>query len=230
VVVGDARSEYYGCRDRGVLAQFRHQHFLLFLIAHFQKAALLMFSDRLVEALKGLDVRRPQSIKRFKREIRGSFEGFLRFTHRYWFHDVSEVVQVRALFTLCATHLGLDGLYSEVKDRIADMNSYLDADSLRRQANTVVRLTVVTIMSLIGTVTTGFLGMNLIAEADASFWRKVWLFNAVFIPTILLTIYTMAKSKYLSDFLDALTDEKLTFWGKCKSFIAVWYRPAEPER
>jgi hypothetical protein len=230
VVIGDARSEYYGCRDRGVLAQFRHQHFLLFLIAHFQKAALLMFSDRLVEALKGLDIRRPESIKRFKREIRGSFEGFLRFTHRYWFHDVSEVVQVRALFKLCATHLGLDGLYSEVKDRIADMNSYLDADSLRRQANTVVRLTVVTIMSLIGTVTTGFLGMNLIAEADASFWRKIWLFMAVFVPTIVLTIYTMAKSKYLSDFLDALTDDKLSFWGKCKSFIAVWWRPAEPER
>jgi len=81
-----------------VLAQFRHQHFLLFLIAHFQKAALLMFSDRLVEALKGLDVRRPSSVKRFKRAIRRSFEGFLRFTHRYWFHEVSDQAQVRALF------------------------------------------------------------------------------------------------------------------------------------
>jgi hypothetical protein len=227
VVVGDARSDFYGCRDRGVLAQFRHQHFLLFLIAHFQKAALLMFSDRLVEALKGLDVRRPDTIKRFKREIRASFEGFLRFTHRYWFHDVSEVVQVRALFKQCATHLGLDGLYAEVKERIADMNSYLDADSLRRQANTVVRLTVVTIMGLIGTVTTGFLGMNLIAEADASLARKLWLFMVVFVPTIALTIYTMVKSKNLSDFLDALSDERLGFWGKWKAFGAVWRRPLD---
>ena len=85
-----ARREFYGCRDRGVLAQFRHQHFLLFLIAHFQKAALLMFSDRLVEALKRLDVTDPDSVKRFKRAIRDSFEGFLRFTHRYWFHEISE--------------------------------------------------------------------------------------------------------------------------------------------
>ncbi len=48
------------------------------------------------------------------------------------------------------------------------MNTYLDTDSLRRQANTVVRLTVVTIASLIGTLSTGFLGMNLIDEAAES--------------------------------------------------------------
>ena len=29
------------------------------------------------------------------------------------------------------THLGLDPLYDEVRVRIADMNTYLDADSLR---------------------------------------------------------------------------------------------------
>jgi hypothetical protein len=205
-----------------VLAQFRHQHFLLFLIAHFQKAALLMFSDRLVEALKGLDVGDPGSVRRFKRAIRHSFEVFLRFTHRYWFHEVAEQAQARALFHLSATHLGLDPLYAEVKERIADMNSYLDADSLRRQANTVVRLTVVTIFGLIGTVTTGFLGMNLIAEADATLARKLWLFTLVFVPTIALTVYTMVKSKRLSDFLDAVSDERLTAWAKVKAFAAVW--------
>ena len=167
VVVGDARAAFYNCAERGVLAQFRHQHFLLFLIAHFQKAALLMFSDRLAEALKHLDIADPDSIRRFKRAIRESFAGFLGFTHRYWFHEVSEQAQARALFRMCTAHLGIDALYAEVKERIADMSGYLEADSLRRQANTVVRLTVVTIFGLIGTVTTGFLGMNLLAEADA---------------------------------------------------------------
>jgi len=224
VVIGDARAEFYGCAYRGVLAQFRHQHFLLFLIAHFQKAALLMFSDRLVEALRQLDVNRPDSVKRFKRGIRHSFEGFLRFTHRYWFHEISEQVQVRALFHMCATHLGLDPLYAEVKERIADMNSYLDADSLRRQANTVVRLTVVTILGLIGTVTTGFLGMNLLAEADAPMSRRIVIFTVVFVLTTVLTLYTMTKSKRLSDFLDALSEERLSIWGKVKAFGAVWQR------
>jgi hypothetical protein len=225
VVVGQARSEFYGCRDRGVLAQFRHQHFLLFLIAHFQKAALLMFSDRLVESLKQLDVSKPASVRRFKRAIRESFEQFLRFTHRYWFHEVSDQAQVRALFQMCATHLGLDALYVEVKERIADMNSYLDADSLRRQANTVVRLTVVTIFGLIGTVTTGFLGMNLLSEADAPMARKLLFFCAVFIVTTVLTVYTMSKSKRLSDFLDALSDERLSVWAKAKALVAVWWLP-----
>ncbi|CAN5338578.1 hypothetical protein BH11PSE9_BH11PSE9_08570 [soil metagenome] len=227
IVVGEARSEFYGCRDRGVLAQFRHQHFLLFMIAHFQKAALLMASDKLVEALRDLNVGDAASVRRFKRSIRASFEGFLRFTHRYWFHEVSEQAQVRALFHLCATHLQLDPLYAEVKERIADMNSYLDADSLRRQANTVVRLTVVTILGLIGTVTTGFLGMNLLAEAEAPLGRRLWIFAIVFVVTTVLTFYTMGKSKRLSDFLDALSDERLSVWTKCKALIAVWARPAD---
>jgi hypothetical protein len=224
VVIGDANSHFFRCRDRGVLAQFRHQHFLLFLIAHFQKAALLMFSDRLAEALKNLDITDAGSIRSFKRTIRDSFASFLRFTHRYWFHSVSEQAQARTLFRMCANHLGLDPLYAEVKVRIAEMNQYLEADSLRRQANTVVRLTVVTIFGLIGTVTTGFLGMNLLAEADAPMERKLWIFAAVFTLTTALTVYTMAKSKRLSDFLDVLSDERASWWQKTKAFALVWQK------
>ena len=222
VVVGDAGSELYTCRDRGVLAQFRHQHFLVFMIAHFQKAALLMYSDRLVEALKGLHVADTASVRRFKRSIRASFEGFLRFTHRYWFHEVSEQAHVRALFQLTTQHLGVDPLYSEVKERIADMNTYLEADSIRRQANTVVRLTVVTIFGLIGTVTTGFLGMNLLAEADAPLATRIFWFAVVFGLTTALTFYTMVKSKRLSDFLDAVSDERLSVRQKLGALAAVW--------
>jgi hypothetical protein len=227
VVVGDARAQFYNCAERGVLAQFRHQHFLLFLIAHFQKAALLMFSDRLAEALKHLDIADPDSIRRFKRAIRESFAGFLGFTHRYWFHEVSEQAQARALFRLCTTHLEIDPLYAEVKERIADMSGYLEADSLRRQANTVVRLTVVTIFGLIGTVTTGFLGMNLLAEAEAPLPQRLALFGVVFVATAVLTVYTMAKSKRLSDFLDALSDERLGAWNKARAFLGVWRRGAD---
>ncbi|WP_394791714.1 hypothetical protein [Rhodoferax sp.] len=224
VVVGDAASQFYGCRDRGVLAQFRHQHFLVFLIAHFQKAALLMFSDRMAEALKNLDISDAASVRQFKRAIRYGFGSFLRFTHRYWFHELSEQAQVRALFQMCSQHLGLDPLYAEVKERIAEMNQYLEADSLRRQANTVVRLTVVTIFGLIGTVTTGFLGMNLLAEADAPLDRRLWIFAITFILTTVLTVYTMVKSKRLSDFLDVLSDERLSAWQKAKALVGVWTR------
>ncbi|MEX8519431.1 MAG: hypothetical protein AB3X44_13045 [Leptothrix sp. (in: b-proteobacteria)] len=222
VVVGPADSTFFRCEQRGVLAQFRHQHLLLFLIAHFQKAALLMYSDRLVEALKDLDIRNADSVKQFKRAIRGSFESFLRFTHRYWFHAVSEQAQARALFRLSADHLELDALYIEVKERMADMNSYLETDSLRRQANTVVRLTVVTIFGLIGTLTTGFLGMNLLAAAEQPMGERIFYFMLVLIATIVLTVYTMVKSKRLSDFLDALSNERLPWRAKLWSFLQLW--------
>ncbi|HEY4079846.1 MAG TPA: hypothetical protein VGM81_04050 [Burkholderiaceae bacterium] len=224
VVVGRADADFFCCRDRGVLAQFRHQHFLVFLIAHFQKAALLMFSDRLAEALRRLDVSNADNVRRFKRAIRGAFEGFLRFSHRYWFHAVSDQAQTRALYRMSADHLELDTLHAEVKTRVIDMSSYLDADSLRRQANTVVRLTVVTVLGLIGSVTTGFLGMNLLAEADAPMLERVLVFAAALGGTVALTLYTMAKSKRLSDFLDVLSDERLSWGAKWRVFFAVWRR------
>jgi len=222
IVVGDARAPFFTCAERGVLAQFRHQHFLLFLIAHFQRATLLMFSEHLVEALKRMDIRSMESVKRFKRAIRASFERLLRFTHRYWFHEISQQSHVKALWHLCARHLDLDPLYDEVRQRIHDMNDYLDADSLRRQASTVVRLTVVTLFGLVGTITTGFLGMNLLAEAEAPLWRKLAWFALVFAATGWLTTYTMMKSKRLSDFIDALSDDRQTWRGKLAVFRRVW--------
>jgi hypothetical protein len=224
VVVGDANWPFFADTNTGVLAQFRHQHFLLFLIAHFQKAALLMFSNRLVHALERLEVGNPESVKRFKRAIRQRFEIFLRFTHRYWFHDISEQATAKALFKMCAEHLGLDPLYGEVKERIHDMDEYLDSDSLRRQANTVVRLTVVTIFGLIGTVTTGFLGMNLIAAADEPLERKLLITLVILIATGWLTLFTIVKSKRLSDVLDALSDERLKGRAKLTAMWGAWRR------
>jgi hypothetical protein len=47
-----------------------------------------------------LDVSSPASVRRFKRTIRWAFEAFLRFTHRYWFHEISEQAHVKALWHL----------------------------------------------------------------------------------------------------------------------------------
>lgn len=222
VVVGEAGSSRFTDLERGGLARFRHQYFLLFLIAHFQKAALLMFSDRLVEALNKLEVHNANSVRRFKRTIRQNFEIFLRFTHRYWFHEVSNEAQCRALFGLCMTHLESQHLYTEVKDEIADMSQYLDSDSLRRQANTVVRLTVVTTFGLIGTLTTGFLGMNLLAAADSPFLQKMLYFVLSLIPITWVTLYSIVKSKRLSEFLEVLSDERVSAGGKLAAMVDVW--------
>lgn len=163
-------------RETGLLGHFRHQHFLLFLIPHLHKAVLVLLSDRLVGAVTDLDVDDTESVKRFKRRIRQYKEVFLRFTHRDWFQEVSDQAQARALYRMCCEALGTERLYTEVRKEIQDMSEYLDSDSIRRQSNMVIRLTVVTTVGLIGTITTGYFGMNLLAEADSHILRKIAFF------------------------------------------------------
>lgn len=113
-------------------------------------------------------------------------------------------------------------MYAEVREAIEDMSQYLDSDVLRRQGEMMVRLTVVTTVGLIGMATTGFLGMNLIAEADGPFARKLFIFLIILIPTIAVTIYTVLKSRCLSEFLDKVADERVLVRDKFSAFLDVW--------
>lgn len=222
VMVGDERSPFFTDFERGLLGQFRHQYFLLGLLAHFHRAALLMLSDRLVSAVKRLDIAEGASVRRFRRDIRQTLEIFLRFTHRYWYHEVTDQGQLRDLFHMWRRHLGSERLYKEVRDELHDMSTYLDSDMLRRQSNTMVRLTVVTILGLIGVTVTGFFGMNLLAWAGEPLLDRVLFFFAILIPTVALTIYTVIKSRRLAEFLDTLSDERLTRAQKWLAFRKVW--------
>ena len=213
-VVGRHGDVFFDGRETGMLGQFKHQYFLLFLLAHFHKAALLSMSDELAVAMNRLEVGDSESVRQFKRTIRQSMEVFLRFSHRYWFHEVSNQDLARGIFNRLSRHLGNDALYDEVRNEVADMNEYLDTDSVRRQAQTILRLTVVTVFGLIGTVATGFLGMNLLAEADEPLaWRAV-LFLLALGLTGAITLLTVVKSKVLADFLDALSDERVSWPNK----------------
>ena len=221
VVVGDAHWPFFTNRDTGVLAQFRHQHFLLFLIAHFQKAALLMMSDQLVHALERLEVGNPDSVKRFKRAIRQRFEIFLRFTHRYWFHDISEqahgqgVVQDvrRTPRPRSAVRRG-EGTHPRhgrvprqrqpaaagEHRRAADRRHDLRPD--RHRHNRISR-----------------------HEPDRGSGRAdrdAPGFGIVLALTGWLTLYTIIKSKRLSDILDALSDERLAYREKLAVIWQTW--------
>jgi hypothetical protein len=221
-MIGDADDSFFVDRDAGLLGQFRHQYFLLFLIPHIHKATLLMLSDRMVDALNRLEISNADSVRRFKRAIRQLREIFLRFTHRYWFHEVSDQPQAKELYKMTEKYLGTDSLFDEIHNEIEDMSNYLETDTLRRQANTVVRLTVVTAFGLIGTVVTGFLGMNLYSLSELSTLEKIAVFIIVFIPVTAITMYSIVKSKRLSDFLEALSDERLPVAAKLDTLLDVW--------
>jgi hypothetical protein len=224
ITIGQDASGFFVDAETGYLSQFRHQYFLLFLIAHLHKASLLMLSGRLAGAIQALDIGDAQSVRAFKRTIRQAHEIFLRFTHRYWFHEISIQVQAREIFAMISDHLGNEQLYREVREEMFDMSQYLDSDNVRRQAEVIVRLTVITIVGLIGTTATGFLGMNLIAAAEAPLLDKIVYFTLVFVPTTLLLFYTMMKSRRLADFFEVLTDERATLRRKVEAFMQVWSR------
>jgi hypothetical protein len=222
IMVGDAASANFVDGERGILAKFRHQYLLLALIVHFHRATLLAFRDRLVSAMSMLSDYSAPTVKRFKREIRLTHENFLRFTHRYWFNEVSNQAPVRDLFDRWVVQLGTARLFAEVREEVKDMIDYLESDELRRQANSVVRLTVVTFFGLIGTVVTGFLGMNLIDLTQASLPAKALYFIGVMIPVSALTFYTAAKSQRLSEFLEAVSDPRLPLRFKLRALARVW--------
>jgi Mg2+ and Co2+ transporter CorA len=181
-----------------------------------------MLANCLVDAMNRLDIGNPESVRQFRRVIRQTLGIFLRFTHRYWFHEVSDHVQAKELFRMMSAHLGTERMYAEVRNAIEDMSQYLDSDALRRQGETMVRLTVVTTVGLIGVATTGFLGMNLIDMAASPLPTKLLYFLLVLIPTTAVTIYTVVKSRRLSDFLETLADERRSWRAKLATFAEVW--------
>jgi hypothetical protein len=208
VVTGPASNSFFVDAERGYLARFRHQQFLAFLIAHSHRATLLMLSDWLSITMSRLAPTDRDSVRSFRAETRSTLEIFLRFGHRYWFEEVADQVQTGELFALVRARLGVDRLYGELRQELQDMNQYLESYAARRQNNTMVRLTVVTTFGLIGTVTTGLLGMNLIDWAEHSRVAKVAIFLGFLVPVAGLTFFSVARSARLSAFFDALADRK----------------------
>jgi hypothetical protein len=86
---------------------------------------------------------------------------------------------------------------------------------------------VVTTFGMIATVSTGFLGMNLIAGADDSLASRTHFFLLVTVLTSVFTLFAIIRSKRLSDMLEAFSDERLP-WRRKLSFAADVFR--KPKR
>jgi Mg2+ and Co2+ transporter CorA len=97
------------------------------------------------------------------------------------------------------------------------MNEFLENEAMRRQNETMTRLTVVTTFGLIATIATGFLGMNIFDWAnEPASWRAT-AFALTLSATSLLMIVTLAKSRRLAEFLEHLSDDTTGFSGKLRA-------------
>jgi hypothetical protein len=81
----------------------------------------------------------------------------------------------------------------------------------------------VTILGLIGTMTSGLLGMNIFDFTQATAIEKFSYFVYIFIPVSALTFYTVLKSRRLSLFLDALSNESTGLLYKLTKLKNVWF-------
>lgn len=77
---------------------------------------------------------------------------------------------------------------------------------------------------LIGTVLTGVFGMNLFDFPGIPLPVQVVLFAIMAVLVTALLFYTLAKSKSLADFLDAVSDTRLPLRAKFGAFLDVWTR------
>jgi hypothetical protein len=217
----------HGERGLDLVASFRHQFFQIGLIANFHKAALLNLSNRFSIAVERLRVGDYDSVRQFKSSVREGLELFLRFNHRYWFHEISNQQLAADLFGCWSHQLGSDALYAEVREEAQDINQYLDAERARRASDNAQRLTVVMACGMVGTVATGWLGMNLYGLADRDTWTKVGIFLLVFVPVTLLTVYTVMISKRLATFMEALSSERMRWGEKMVAFRQIWRQRAK---
>ena len=131
---------------------------------------------------------------------------------------------------MISDHLGTDRLYAELRSELEDMSQYLDSEALRRQGETMVRLTVVATMGLIGVATTGFWGMNLFLVTDEPPLTRFFYFTVILILAVGLTFYTVLKSRRLSDFLETLADEQQSTRTKLGSLVSIWRKKYAQDR
>jgi hypothetical protein len=201
---------------------FRHQFYRLGIIVNFHKGALLNLSNRFSISVERLRVGDYDSVRVFKQTVRETLELFLRFNHRYWFHEISNQVLAADLYERWSAELGTQALYEDVREESRDINEYLDADRTRRSSDNVQRLTVVSACGMVGMVATGFLGMNIFEHHNLEVWQKFAVFFAVFVPAVALTAYTVLISRRLATFMEALASERMTWTEKADALRQIW--------
>jgi hypothetical protein len=144
VFIGESGEENKSFFSTLLLDHFRRHYFLMGLIAHFHRAALLSFSGDISETVKILG-HKPSP--EFRKAIREILRRYLRFTNIFWFPEISNQMQPKEMFTMWSQKLGTEKLYHELLDEIKNVSEYLNAHYGER-LNTF--LLIFAIVSIIG--------------------------------------------------------------------------------
>lgn len=156
--------DFYGLRSH-----FRRQYFQMVLLAHFEMAALLTYSNWVSLAIERFSSDTTQHGKHVGLRSR-SFadclfhiqEEFLDFIHRFRFTGVSNQMQALEMYRRMRDHLNLRELYGEVKDELHSATEYLQALKQNAQAEAANTLGEIAAFAVALGLPTGVFGMNIL--------------------------------------------------------------------
>ncbi len=158
-MVGKNEPNFFANEENGGLSHFRRHYFMMGLIAHFHKAALLVLWDKLAKAVAKF-TKKEASRREFKKEVHDILEELLHFTYRYWFTELSNQVQPKELFDWWSHHLGTRELFDRVMKEAQDAHQFLEMEEQKQQTDITIRLTVVATIGLAIGLVLGFFGGN----------------------------------------------------------------------
>jgi hypothetical protein len=150
--------------DVKIQRHFRRIYFDMALIAQFEYASLLAFSNRISRAVELRDVMMDD--ERFSRDMTGIQAEFLQFVHRFRPTGISNQMQGREMFNMLRKHLDLDRLFTDLQTEITSATAFLRAQEQQLETQATSRLSVVaTVGATMGLAFT-LLGMNVLFSSD----------------------------------------------------------------
>ena len=163
--LGDSRDKiFFGNHLNGAPVSYRHIYVPMAIIAHFQKAALLVTTRRLADLSPYKD-RKPSTLD--AKKFQALKAGFIAFTQTYWFEEVTPQEQGIELFEMWRTRLRLQSSYDEMRQELQDIVQFVDSRENQNQTSEAHRLNIlVVIVAIFGLaiavagLASSILGMN----------------------------------------------------------------------
>jgi hypothetical protein len=113
-----------------IRVSWRRQHYQIFLLAYYQRAALLVLQDRIANAAARIGGRESKALAD---DIEGIERDMARFSSGRWFTEISPQIQGQELYELVATQLHLGAHYDGVIHDKALLGNWMAAREERRR-------------------------------------------------------------------------------------------------
>lgn len=207
-----ACSGYFTEDANGAPVAFRHIYLPMAIIAHFQKAALLVASRRLAD-LSPYDEKGQPKLNSKDFELMEAH--FIAFTQTYWFDEITPQEQGVELFDMWRRELRLPEMYQQHRQELQDIVAFINGQEEARQTKAATNLNhyafffaLISIgLAFLGLLT-GILGMNELPEKtselkDITTDAFNWLFLMMPLWKIVLIVSILAVAPYALKHLKA---------------------------